>query len=294
MMYSGQTHYAVEKFGYYEGVKKLTEGGFQGLDWVICAKHDYLFEPDWKETAKKLRQTAEEAGSQFVQAHAPFTPEHPDIYIRDFVPHMPRSIEFAGLLGAKYIVVHPIRVWPYFTHEKEGFEKNLEFFGSLAQVAKDNGVKVAIENIFQNRPVTKYLCDDFASDPYEQIALYEALNDPEAFTICFDIGHSAVCGREPQDAIRLIGHDRLGCIHAHDNDYRADLHQCPGAGKINWEAVCKALAEIDYEGSFNLECPGFYRNFGIEFWPEANRFFANTAKFLANKVETYKAEMKAK
>ncbi len=36
-------------------------------------------------------------------------------------------------------------------------------------------------------------------DVFELVALYETLNDPEAFTICLDIGHVALCGREPWD-----------------------------------------------------------------------------------------------
>jgi sugar phosphate isomerase/epimerase len=143
--------------------------------------------------------------------------------------------------------------------------------------------------MWQNRPVTGYICDDVCADPRELNRYYDALNDPEAFTVCLDLGHVALCGREPQDAIRTIGHDRLGALHVHDVDYVHDLHTLPGSARINWDAVCRALADIDYKGEFTLESDGFLNKYDVEFRPTATRFMADVCKHLTGKIEAYKA-----
>jgi sugar phosphate isomerase/epimerase len=117
--------------------------------------------------------------------------------------------------------------------------------------------------------------------------MYDVLCDPEAFTVCLDIGHVALCGREPDDAIRTIG-SRLGCLHVHDVNYREDLHTLPGASKVNWDKVCRALAQVDYQGSFNMESDAFYLGFIPEQHKTVTKFMADIARSFAEKVEEYK------
>ena len=94
-----------------------------------------------------------------------------------------------------------------------------------------------------------------------------------------------LCGREPEDAIRTLGHDRLGSLHVHDTDYRADLHTLPGMGSINWKRVTAALAEINYKGEFTLEADNFLKNYPTEHFPAAMRFMAQTAGYLAAEID---------
>jgi sugar phosphate isomerase/epimerase len=194
------------------------------------------------------------------------------------------------MLGAKQIVVHPVQKVPYLGREEEMFEINMEFYSSLAPYAKNCGIKIALENMCQDRPVTRYICDDVCVDPREMNRYYDTLNDPEAFTVCLDLGHVALCGREPQDAIRTIGHDRLGSLHVQDVDYVHDLHTLPGCGRINWDEVCRALADIDYCGDFTLESDNFLQKYDVEFQPTATKFMADVCKHLTSKIEAYKSK----
>ena len=82
--------------------------------------------------------------------------------------------------------------------------------------------------------------------------------------------------------------DRLGCIHAHDVDYVADLHTLPGTVKINWDNVCRALGEINYRGSFNLEADNFFKGFPEEHHPAVAKFMADTTRVFADKVDLYR------
>ena len=64
----------------------------------------------------------------------------------------------------------------------------------------------------------------------------------------------------------------------------------PGCGKMNWERICRALAEVDYKGSFNLEADEFYHGFPPEYYPTVTRFMHDTARTFAEKIEAYKSE----
>jgi sugar phosphate isomerase/epimerase len=288
MLYSSQTHNIVAAFGLKKGIEMMADAGFTALDLTMFANNEYLFEPDYKETAKKIKKIADDKGVPFTQAHAPFGGGY-DNYVTNLVPQLPRVFEFAGLLGIKQVVVHPLQQGRYYGREQHLFEMNMEFYEGLKHFAKDSGVKIAIENMWQRHPKNQYIVDDVCADPHELVKYYDTLNDPDVFTICLDIGHVALCCREPQDAIRIIG-DKLGALHVHDVDYKSDMHTLPGMGKINYDAVCKALADIDYKGEFTLEADNFLINYDKQFKPVALKFMADCAKHYADKIEAYKAE----
>ena len=164
------------------------------------------------------------------------------------MPQMPRVFAFAGRVGIRQVVVHPLQRGRYYGHEQELFDMNMEFYRSLAPYAREAGVRIAIENMWQNHPVNGHIVDDVCANPHELAAYYDTLDDPDCFTVCPDLGHVALCGREPEDAVRVLGHDRLGALHIHDVDYVNDLHNLPGMGGIRWDAACRALADIRYRG----------------------------------------------
>ena len=157
------------------------------------------------------------------------------------------------------------------------------------QLAKEYGVKIALENMWRYERVTGKIIDSVYASPAELCTAYDTLDDPDAFTVCFDIGHAALTGREPEDVIRQIGHDRLGALHVHDVDYVSDVHTLPGIiNKIRWDEVCRALGEIDYTGDLTLEAVCFLDGFDKSLHPEAMRLMNAVAKNLADKVDSYR------
>lgn len=290
MLFSSTTEYLAKHFGEEEAVKMLIEAGYPAIDFSMYNIHRLPYTDDYREMAVKLRKLADDNGVVFNQAHSPFNGKT-DYYENVLVPLFPVTFEFASLLGIKNVVVHPRQNGRYYGREEELFEKNVEFYTSLKPLAKKFGIKMAIENMWQRHPITQNICDDVCAPPEELARLYDTLNDPEVFTICLDLGHVALCGREPEDAIRTIG-KRIGCLHVHDVDYRSDLHTLPGVGKINWDNVCRALADIDYNGDITLEADNFYLGFLPEMYKTATKFMADTAKSLKEKVEFYKNENK--
>ena len=276
-------------YGLETSVDMLIEAGYPAIDVSMFKTDEPPFTDDYKEVAERLLAKANAKGVKFIQAHAPFGGGF-EKYTTVLVPLMPRVFEFCSLLGIRDVVVHPIQDGRYYKREEELFERNVEFYKSLAPIAKQYGVKIAIENMWQRHPITKNICDDVLAPPEELARMYDVLNDPETFTVCLDLGHVALCGREPEDAIRTIGKDRLGALHVHDVDYASDLHTLPGIGKINWTKVCEALAEIDYEGSFNLEADNFFLGFLPEHHAMCAKFMADTTRVFAEKIDELRAK----
>ena len=278
----------VKVFGIEKGNDLILDAGFPAIDISFFTGYDYIFENDFKKRISEIRKRVNDRGGVFRQAHAPFGGgfEH---YSKETVKQLPRVFEACGLFGVKNVVVHPLQKGRYYGNEKYLFEINMEFYGKLARYAKDSGVKIAIENMWQVHPVTGRICDDVCADPNELALYYDTLGDSEAFTVCLDIGHVALCGREPEDAVRILGNERLGALHVHDVDYIEDCHTLPGTRRINFDKVCMALAEIDYKGDFTLEADSFLIGYPDDFKITALGFMAQTAKYYAEKTEGYRA-----
>ena len=286
MLFSNQTEFLGGKYGLVRAVEMMIEAGYPAIDISMFDIHACPFTDDYREVADTLNAMAAEAGVKFVQAHAPFGAY--DRYVNEMIPLLPRAFEFCSLLGIESMVVHPIMRGHYYGHEQEHFDMNIKFYQAIAPLARTNKVKIAIENMWDRHPVTGRICDHVCADPHELCRYYDTLNDPEIYTVCLDLGHVALCGRGPEDAVRIIGRDRLGCIHAHDVDYISDLHTLPGAARLNWDAVARALGEIDYKGVFNMEADCFFAGFMEEHYPAVTKFMADTARVIASKIDLYR------
>ncbi len=288
MLYSTNTAFGYHHFGIEESVEQLINAGFPALDFTFSLHLlDNLFDGDWQARFKRLRAYANEHGVIFNQAHAPHGGGY-DVYIKTAFEVMPKVFEAAALLGVDNVIVHPLQKGRYYGNEEELFQMNMAFYSKLAVFAKNVGVKISLENMWQTNPTAHYIVNAVCADPFEMNKYYDTLNDPSVFNVCLDIGHVAICNMEPENAIRIIGKERLGALHVHDVDYCHDSHVLPGMQKINWNNVCRALAEVDYQGVFTLECEYLPVNYDKEFMPTLMRFANDTAKYYANKVDLYR------
>ena len=57
---------------------------------------------------------------------------------------------------------------------------------------------------------------------------------------------------------------------------------------MDWDAISRALGEIDYRGVFNMEADQFFKGFMEEHYPSVARFMADTARVIANKIDLYR------
>ena len=288
MLLSTQISGVCGRFGFEKGVEILHDAGYDCLDLSMfeMVRDDSAFVQDnWREITENRKKFCDERGIVFNQSHAPFSFNwaNPEIAEKVAKPRIERSVEIAGMMGVKVAVVHPIHWFEYKGHEAEARQINLDYYRGLIPLARNAGVKIAIENMWQKEVKRKCISDDVGSRAAD-LASYVDEIDSEWIVACLDVGHCSLIGEEAQDAIRLLGRDRLKALHTHDNGYTGDDHQLPGLGKMDWDAIMQALKDIGYEGELTYEADGFLRNFKNDYIPQAVKFMEQTGRYLISKI----------
>ena len=296
MILSTQTDYLCRKFGIEHAIDIIADAGFDAIDLTLfnMKEDDSVFcQNGYKELAEKIKAQAQSRGLFFNQAHAPFPSSKADeAYTATMFERLVRSIEIAGIIGVKCIVVHPQHHLPYLENAEKLKAMNMEFYRSLAPYAKTAGVKIALENMWQRNAETKQIVVSACSRTREFVDWLDTLND-DCFTACLDLGHAGLYGFDAAEMIKGLG-DHLGALHVHDNDYQGDLHTAPYLGRMHWDTICEALAKIGYQGDLTLEADNFYNPFGEALAPDAAKFLHAIGRNLIKRVEDTKQKTVAR
>ena len=222
-----------------EALARLAAIGFDGLDigfdYLERAANSPLLSPDRSKFFAALRMKADELGVEYTQAHAPF-------HGNDF-GMLPVSVEAAGILGAKYVVVHPTE-WEKDGASVDGPEGFIRRNAGLAEKWIELAEKWGVSILFENVPGQN------ASDPRIVARLAKEVGSHRVGW-CFDTGHAHLCGFRPEALAECAV--APGSLHLQDNRGKSDEHLIPGDGEIDFAATVKALREIGYAGDCVLE-----------------------------------------
>lgn len=285
MITSTQTHATAERFGLSKAVEMIAKAGFDAIDMSAFDDpfNDWLYEDGFEPKLMEAKRIAEEMGVYFNQAHSPFPTMRAgdDEYNKIIRPKVLRSFEVAGMLGVENIVVHPV----FFPENKK--EQNLAMYNELGEYAKRCGVKIALENMWGRDSRRNAIAPNVCSVAKELAEYYDAL-DPNRFTVCLDLGHVGLVGEYEDAFIRELGGKRLTCLHVHDNDYIHDSHRAPFTMDLPWDKICKALADIDYQGELTLEADETLFRLPDEMFKAGLDFMYAGASYLAGKIDRYK------
>lgn len=221
-----------------KAAERLCMLGFEGLDMAL----DYWYFPDspfmkdgWREWAVSLREYAEKIGIPYTHSHAPLDSEGGSV--------ISRSIETAGLLGAKYIVVHPIcRQNGAIIEDAEQFiAVNANSVRPILETAEKCGVAILSENLLWGA----------SKDPRIISSLVKEINSP-FFGWCYDAGHANCFGYHPSVLCECACAPLS--LHLQDNMGDGnDSHLIPGDGTVNWDALTDSLRLTGYSGDCVLE-----------------------------------------
>lgn len=291
MILSTQTEVGSERFGDAKNIRMICEAGFDAIDYsMFCLRDDdtVLNTSDYRSYVLELKKIAEGYGKFFNQAHAPFPSYRvgDDTYNKVILERIKRAIEIAGILGVKNIVVHPT----YFVNDSQrNLELNAEFYNAFIPLCKEYNIKVACENMFGRDGRRDCIIPNICSLGDEFRKMMEML-DPEYFTACVDIGHAGLVGTTASDMLRTLGHDYVGCLHVHDNNYKNDLHCPPFFYDLDWEDITQALADIDYKGDLTFEADRFIDNFPEDVMPAAYRLLHDIGRHLIGRIEAKKKQ----
>jgi len=270
-----------KKVGEAESYRLIKEAGFDGVDLQCIDKKDSdILLNDHREEAKKTKQMIEDSGLICNLAHAPFRKLFYGMnfdFTEPIYQELVNSIEYAAIAGAKLVVVHGI-LTPLSAKSAQSMEYNYKFFKSLAPYAKDFGIKLAIENVAEALPY-----------PYQMRQMLDMLDDP-CFAALLDTGHSRLCYVAPQHFIRDMPRGTIQGLHIQDmrGIEGQDDHLLPGMGKLKWDEILKALAEVDYDGDFNMEVHGFLKCFEAEALPAALKLSEQVGRSCIEKIEQFR------
>lgn len=222
--------------------------------------------------AKQLRKIGEDNGIHCNQSHAPFPNYVPQI--RD---HMKRAIECTAIAGGKICVIHPCNDF--------SAQHNTEMYMELLPFAKEHGVKIATENMWDWQEGADHSSFAACATSESFLEHLHMVNDPD-FVACLDLGHAEMrgSGDGAPNMIRALGH-HLQALHIHDNDLLNDSHALPFTMKMDFEAIVRALREINYQGYFTMEADQHMNGYTKENAFEGVKKLADTARKLADMFE---------
>lgn len=253
MRISTEINSTARHVGEERAIELIAKAGFDCWDFSMfqMAPYDYknrtilmgdhpLQGSDYAAFAKRLRHIGAECGITCNQSHAPFPSNSEQI-----VPYLLRAIECTAIAGGRICVIHP--------HNDHTAEQNAELYARLLPFAKECGVKIATENMWNWDREADEALPAACSHHDDFVKHLDAVNDPD-FVACLDIGHAEMRGlhTSSREMILALG-DRLQALHIHDNDRHRDNHAIPFTMDIDFDDVARALAEIGYAGDLTME-----------------------------------------
>ncbi|MGN1181163.1 MAG: sugar phosphate isomerase/epimerase family protein [Suilimivivens sp.] len=276
---------AADLVGEEQAIEYIAKAGFDAWDFSMFAMCGYdwdkktalltdhpLSSPGYLAFAGKLKQVGLNNGIVCNQAHAPFP--SCSIQIRSYFK---RAIECCAEAGGSICVIHP--------DNAKSAEENAEMYMELLPFAKECGIKIAAENMW-DWDMEKN-CSVFAACATSESFLQHlaAVND-DCLVACLDIGHAEMkgSGSGAVQMIHALG-PHLAALHLHDNDRLHDSHQIPFSMDIDFHAVVTALKEINYQGYFTLEADRYLSQYTKDTAFAGIKKLADSARKLAEMFE---------
>lgn len=252
---------AAKLMGEERAVQYVAEAGFDAWDlsmFAMCKydkgrqmllENNHPFASDnYLSFVRKLKQIGLDNGIVCNQSHAPFPSA-----VKEIRSYFKRAIECTAEAGGQICVIHP--------DNKKSAQENAEMYNELLPFAKDHGVKIATENMWNWNNEKDESTFAACSTSESFIEHIDIVND-DFLVACLDIGHAEMrgSGSGAVNMIHALG-NRLQALHIHDNDKWHDSHQIPFSMSIDFDAVVKALRDINYQGYFTLEADRYLQIF---------------------------------
>lgn len=270
------------RFGDGRVFRMFRQIGFECIDYSFneIKPLEKLLDDDYRERAGGFRNMLEEAELICNQAHAPFQfvyGEKMDCsqpHYRDIV----RSMEFASIMGAPRIVIHAVTV----PETVDIYDYNMQYYRSFLPFCERFGIEVAVENIARMHEEGEKLIPVW--DTPEEFCEFIRRLDSPWFCACVDLGHAAIMNCPPEEFISRMDSRLLKALHVHDTDFKNDCHALPFLQHQDWEAIMRALAQIGYQGDFNLEILLYTERFPDEVVFSALQLAADVGHYLIKKI----------
>ena len=262
MKTSTEIRSAARIIGEERAVEYVAKAGFDAWDFSLTPMCNYdwgkkivlpsdhpLAGSDYLKFARKLKQIGLDNGIHCNQSHAPYPTSSKDV-----CSYFKRSLECTAEAGGKICVIHP--------DNDKSPEENAEIYNGILDFAKEVGVKIATENMWNWDHEKGHSSFAACATPKSFCDHVDVIND-DFFVACLDIGHAEMLGSDTNapEMVRALGKKRLQALHIHDIDGVDDNHQIPFSMNVDFDAVTKALKEIGYDGYFTLEASAYLKDY---------------------------------
>ena len=194
--------------------------------FITAADMDSLA-PGWLDAARDALSVSPE-----ISVHAPFmdlSPGAVDARVRAVtIGRFEKAVEMAGALGARCIVFHSgYEKWKYGLKPEIWLRQSLLTWNEILGQTRKAGIRVAVENIFEDSP------DNL-------VMLMKEIGSPDC-GICFDTGHFNMFSKSKIGTWLDVLKDHIIELHIHDNDGSADQHRPIGEGSFPFGLLFDAM-----------------------------------------------------
>ena len=203
---------------------------------------------------KKLRKLSEQHEID-LSFHIPHYINLSEILPNLRKPHITNlinSINIASELQATHVTLHIGSF--YWIHleqwaRKKALKRFIKSLKNVLIVCEEKNVKIALENVVPIPTGSEYyLLGDSVND-FNYI--FSKVNSKH-LKFCLDTGHANMA-EGVLEYIKSL-HDKLICIHYHDNNGTNDEHLPISEGKVPWQKLADELVKINYQGPIISEC----------------------------------------
>lgn len=293
-----------------EGFALLKDCGFDHADFSL---NGYLLNTDLYQNALNKffdksvveleeffapqKQAAKENGIMINQMHMPYP-----IYVprgtRELNDYLwtqvaPKSMELCAFMECPYIVIHGFKLARYLGSEEAEWEKTEAFIDSIAPMAKEQGITICIENLYEG--VGGHLVEGPCCNAHKAVERIDRINEKygaEVLGFCFDTGHANLVGLDMEAFLSTLG-SRLKVLHIHDNDGIGDLHQIPftfaktreNKSSTDWDGFVRGLRAIHFDEVLSFETAPVLTAFPQELKKETLEFIAKIGAYFVEEIK---------
>jgi sugar phosphate isomerase/epimerase len=179
--------------------------------------------------------------------HAPFADINiaspSKLILKAMLKRLEKSIECANKLDAYLWIFHPgLKTGISMFYPDVDWNQNLKTAKLISKIARNYGVRLAIENVPEPYPFLMKNVEQFKK-------FYHEFNGDVGLAL--DVGHANINGQIGLFMDSFA--DKIVHIHAHDNDGREDQHLGIGHGSVNWKNFAEKLKKIAYNNAVIVE-----------------------------------------
>ncbi len=239
------TYSYIYKFSAFDAMRHLLDLGFRRFELLFNSGHIWVSEIE--PSVRRLPPSwMSNEGAQVISFNLPImdhnlTSPNPDT--RAFtIERFTELIDLAGAWSVPYVVLVPGKVSPLLPASKVSLTSWFyDGLHVLIERAEQSGTQILIENV----PVT------FAPLASDLAKVLDTLSD-DRVGVVYDVANGFFAGEDPAHSIEVLK-DHIELIHLSDTGERHWRHDPIGKGKIDFQAVAKAIRAINFSGQSVME-----------------------------------------